>query len=368
MLMSDPENTTAPAPETWPLPVTAYFDETVFSQEKEIFFTQGPGYVGHESMVPNLGDYHVLESDDGGRVLVRNLLGVELLSNICRHRQSMLLSGHGNTTTIVCPTHHWTYDINGKLLGAPHFDVNPCLHLRNTPLQNWKGFLFEGPRNIASDLAGLEEIIKVDFSDYNLDRVEVHQGEYNWKTFVEIYLDLYHVVPCHPGYDHYLGNSPAWRDNGRYSVQTWNGRDALTKPGTPTYKAWHDQVLRYYNGRLPEPNAFVAVYYPNVGIEWYSGQLIISTVIPNGPQKTTNILQFYYPEQIKLFEREFVDAGYAAYMETYAEDNRILKQISTGLKVLVNRGENDAGPYQLPLEDSTKDFHGFLRRYLTYKT
>ena len=32
-----------------------------------------------------------------------------------------------------------------------------------------------------------------------LDHVEVHQCNYNWKTFIEVYLEDYHVGPFHPG-------------------------------------------------------------------------------------------------------------------------------------------------------------------------
>ena len=67
----------------------------------------------------------------------------------------LLLKGRGNARNIVCPVHRWTYDMNGTLLGAPHFPENPCLNLGSTPLQNWNGLLFTGKRNVARDLANL---------------------------------------------------------------------------------------------------------------------------------------------------------------------------------------------------------------------
>jgi phenylpropionate dioxygenase-like ring-hydroxylating dioxygenase large terminal subunit len=50
-------------------------------------------------------------------LLVRNSTGVELLSNVCRHRQALMLNGSGQVDTIVCPLHRWTYDLEGQLLG-----------------------------------------------------------------------------------------------------------------------------------------------------------------------------------------------------------------------------------------------------------
>jgi phenylpropionate dioxygenase-like ring-hydroxylating dioxygenase large terminal subunit len=134
------------------LPVSAYFDEALYQREIEILFRQGPGYIGHELMVPNTGDYFALPAEKEGRLLVRGEQGIELLSNVCRHRQAVMLNGRGNTTNIVCPLHRWTYDLSGQLLGAPHFEQQPCLNLGKSPLQNWNGLLFSGQRDVAADL------------------------------------------------------------------------------------------------------------------------------------------------------------------------------------------------------------------------
>src|SRR5262245_1538532 len=113
------------------LPVSWYCDPAVYAAEQAQLFPRAPGYIGHELMVPNLGDYQSLELKDHAQVLVRNQNGVELLSNVCRHRQAIMLKGRGNSgANIVCPLHRWTYDLRGELLGAPHFEVNPCLNLR----------------------------------------------------------------------------------------------------------------------------------------------------------------------------------------------------------------------------------------------
>ena len=109
------------APSKLQLPVTAYFDLDLYQREIDLLFKQGPAYVGHELMVPELGSYQTLRAENEGRILVRNAHGVELLSNVCRHRQALMLNGSGQVETIVCPLHRWTYDLEGGLLGAPHF-------------------------------------------------------------------------------------------------------------------------------------------------------------------------------------------------------------------------------------------------------
>lgn len=169
------------------LPVTAYFDEALLAREIETLFKQGPRYVGHELMVPEAGNYFALPSENEGRVLVRGQADqIELLSNVCRHRQAIMLNGRGHAQNIVCPLHRWTYDLEGQLLGAPHFPDKPCLNLGKSPLQNWQGMLFEAEgRNIARDLANLGTKHHFDFSEYQFDHVEVHECNYNWKTFID---------------------------------------------------------------------------------------------------------------------------------------------------------------------------------------
>ena len=90
------------------LPVSWYFDPEIFAREQKLLFEAGSNYVGHELMVPEVGDYQTLAWMDHSKVLVRNSGGVELLSNVCRHRQSIMLEGKGNLENIVCPLHRWT--------------------------------------------------------------------------------------------------------------------------------------------------------------------------------------------------------------------------------------------------------------------
>jgi choline monooxygenase len=92
--------------------------------------------------------------------------------------------------------------------------------------------------------------------------------------------------------------------------------------------------------------------------------LVVSTLWPEGPNRTRNVVEFYYPEEIVLFEREFIEAERAAYMETCVEDDEIGARMDAGRKILMERGENDAGPYQSPMEDGMQHFHEWYRSKL----
>ena len=349
------------------LPVTAYFDEALFKREIATLFRNGPRYIGNTSMVPEAGDFYALPGEGEGRVLVRNAQNqIELLSNVCRHRQAIMLNGRGHTDNIVCPLHRWTYDLKGQLLGAPHFPDNPCLNLGATPLQNWQGLLFEtGIRDVRDDLSAMTTKHYFDFDGYRLDHVEVHECAYNWKTFVEVYLEDYHVVPFHPGLGSFVScEDLKWQFGEWYSVQTVGVHADLSKPGSLKYRKWQDAVLNFRDGTAPEFGAIWMIYYPNVMIEWYPHVLIVSTLIPRGPRHTTNIVEFYYPEEIALFEREFVEAERAAYQETAVEDDEIAERMDAGRLALMQRGESQVGPYQSPMEDGMQHFHEFLRQQL----
>ncbi len=346
-------------------PLRWYFDPKILELEQRLLFDQGSAYVGHELLTPNIGDYHVLDWMDNARMLVRNEHGVELLSNICRHRQATMLQGRGNAQHIVCPIHHWTYKTSGELLGAPHFPQNPCLHLNKSPLQNWNGLLFAGSRDIARDLAKVGVMQDLDFSGYMLDRVEVDEYAFNWKTFIEVYQEDYHVGPFHPGLGKFVNcDDLSWEFGDWYSVQTVGINNGLSKAGSAIYDKWQEQVLRYNNGTLPKYGAIWLTYYPNIMVEWYPGTLVVSTIIPRGADACTNIVEFYYLEDIVLFERDFVEAEKAAYRETAKEDDIICLKMQQGRKSLYQRGIEEAGPYQSPTEDGLLHFHEFLRRQL----
>ena len=353
------------------LPVTSYFDEALFQQEMRLIFDGGPRYVGNRQAVPEPGDYMSLEHEGHGRALIHTSEGIQLISNVCRHRQATMLKGRGNLHTqgkghgngdIICPLHRWTYAANGVLKGAPHFAQDPCLDLKRYPLREWNGMLFEdNGRDIAADLANMGPAGQLNFEGYVLDHVEMHMCHYNWKTFIEVYLEDYHVEPFHPGLGNFVTCSDLkWEFKPEYSVQTV-GVTSLQKVGSPAYQRWHEALMAYRQGELPEQGAIWLTYYPHIMVEWYPHVLTVSTLKPISVNQTLNVVEFYYPEDIATFERDFVQAQRAAYMETAIEDDEIGERMDEGRKALMQRGDNEVGPYQSPMEDGMQHFHEWYR-------
>jgi len=117
--------------------------------ERRVLFEQGPNYVGHETA--GAQPRRLSRAGWCGSNAVRNPNGVELLSNICATARPPCCRARQRATHRV-PLHRWTYQTDGKLMGAPHFPQNPAYTL-TVAVANWNGMLFSGKRDIAKDLA-----------------------------------------------------------------------------------------------------------------------------------------------------------------------------------------------------------------------
>lgn len=359
------------------LTVRDYCDPAIYEREQALIFRRSARYVGHEKMVPNPGDWYALPQDEHSRILVRNENGVELISNVCRHRQALMLGDHsldsdpcairrGNLRAtggrILCPLHAWTYDSQGLIVGAPKFPERPCRNLPRYPLFNVGGFLFEGERDPVEDLGPLFDRPEMDFAGYALDHVEVHPCQCNWKTFVEIYNDDYHIATFHPGLRRYVHSGGlSWEYSDWTSLQRIAVTPNLARPGTEAYRAWHEGLMAHFGGRSPDFGAIWASYYPTHMIEVFPHALVLSTLYPRGVHETLNVVEFYYPAELLQTNRELCEAHRAAYLETALEDDEIAERTDAGRRALYRRGEEDRGPYQVPLEEGMQHFHGWYR-------
>ena len=82
------------------------------------------------------------------------------------------------------------------------------------------------------------------------------------------------------------------------------------------------------------------------------------------PTRTTNVVEFYYPEEIALFEPEFMEAQQKAYHETAVEDEEICLRMTEGRRALLADGREEHGPYQSAMEDGMVHFHEFIQRQI----
>ncbi len=359
------------------LPIHYYFDNTIYQNEmNNLFNFQSLKYIGHNSMVPNIGDYYSLEQDNHSRMLIHNKDGVSLMSNICKHRQALILKGQGHTQNIVCPLHLWTYNTSGDLISAPNFTPKPCVHLDKFPLYNSQGMLFDASNNNNNILNELNSAMQLsnnayqcNYGDYIFHSRHVHECNYNWKTFIEVYLEDYHVNAFHPGLSSCVNcDELEWQFSENTSLQYVGKKN---KSGSKIYQAWQAQLQKYilnnnmaYSSNLSNYGAIWLTYYPNIMIEWYPFTMVVSIIQPLAYNKTRNIIDFYYPEDIALFEPELIACQQAAYMETCLEDDEIAMRMDAGRYGLYKRNCNEVGPYQHPMEDGMQHFHMWYQKYM----
>ena len=111
-------STTAPAVT---LPARAYTDPAIFERERRELFAKSWVPVCTTAQVIEPGDF-VATSIAGEPVIVIRGDDGELraLSNVCRHRASLLVRDAGNCPRVLrCPYHGWTYGHDGQLVGVP---------------------------------------------------------------------------------------------------------------------------------------------------------------------------------------------------------------------------------------------------------
>ena len=355
------------------LPVRSYFDPDLFARERKRLFGAARATSATSWPVPELGDYYALPQEGEGRALVRTPDGLQLISNVCRHRQAVMLRAAATpAANIVCPLHRWTYDLDGQLIGAPHFADDPCLNLANYPLQTWNGMVFDGPaagaaRDVAAELAGLGPTADLDFSGYVFDSVKLHECDYNWKTFIEVYLEDYHVAPFHPGLGQFVTcEDLRWEFGAAPLGADGRAQERARQAGLARLPQVARRRARLPRGPLRRPGAAprrdLADLLPGDDgrvVPARAGRLDAGS---RGAAEDAQRRRVLLPRGHRAFEREFVEAEQAAYWETCAEDDEIALRMDAGRRALLERGDDEFGPYQSPMEDGMQQFHEWYRK------
>src|SRR5689334_421303 len=194
------------------LPAEVYTSQAFYDFEMEAVFAREWVCVGRTEQIPNPGDYFTVTVVEDPLIVMRGEDGViRAMSSVCRHRGAVLVEGSGNCgRRLSCPYHAWTYDLEGRLRGAPEMARTPGFDRANTrlpqvALEDWKGFLFVnldgnapplGPRLVAvDDLIGnyrLEKLASLPTTTYEL--------AWNWKVMIENFMECYHCSYLHAGY------------------------------------------------------------------------------------------------------------------------------------------------------------------------
>ncbi len=181
-----------------------YRDPDVFQRELAAIWNRVWVYIGHESEVPQPGDFVRRQVGLQPALMIRGQDGrVRVFYNRCRHRGNLLCNReHGSAAELRCPYHGWTYANSGELL-APSFEEGYDNQLRRedfglTPLprqDSYRGLVFASSTatgaSLAAHLGQVTEFIDLFMDLSPTGGIELHTGVQklryhgNWKLLPE---------------------------------------------------------------------------------------------------------------------------------------------------------------------------------------
>ena len=189
------------------LPPEVYWREDFAELERERVFRRDWACPGLAADIPEIGDCLTFSVAGEPVFCVRDhKRNIRTFANVCRHRMMRLVED-GRLKRIVCPYHAWTYDLDGRLIGAGHmknsrgFDKDGiCLPEIRTEI--WHGWIYvtlnsEAPP-VSETLAPLEEVVgRYGMADYAPIARQDHVWQTNWKLLTENFMEGYHLPVAH---------------------------------------------------------------------------------------------------------------------------------------------------------------------------
>lgn len=208
-LVADFDASGGPVTESRALPPELYTSADAWALEQDAIFGREWLCVGREDQVPEPGDYRTITIAEEPLIVARDKDGeIRVLSAVCQHRGMVVTEGSGTCSKFTCPYHHWSYALDGRLLGAPAMErsvgFDKADHgLPSLRVERWNGFIFASmdpnARPLAPSLAKVDELLK----PYRLSDTVTREGitlpdlPWNWKVMMENFNDPYHASRLH---------------------------------------------------------------------------------------------------------------------------------------------------------------------------
>jgi Rieske 2Fe-2S family protein len=293
------------------LPSTVYTDANWFAGEMERIFSSMWIAAGRSDEVAERGAF--LRRDvAGASVLIvgDGRGGVNAFHNVCRHRGTRLCEHEAGTLpgSIQCPYHAWTYDLEGRLIGAPMMDEVEGFSRADYPLrkvhcETWDGHLFinlnPSPAPLSSQLGELpERFIPWRMHELRMVRRQLYDVRANWKLIVQNYNECLHCPIIHPLLNrmhHYLGasNVPSTETycggamGFKEGVETLSVDGIRRRPCLPGLGAEEQQIVNYF------------AVYPNFLLTLHPDYMLTVTIWPLAPDRTHLVCEWHFhPDQI----------------------------------------------------------------------
>jgi len=187
-----------------------YTDPLVYELEIERVITRNWIMAGHQSELPEPGEFKVFNLANESAIVVRGSNGeLKAFANVCRHRGSLVcLESHGHADKFSCPYHGWVYDIDGNLTAARSMasGFDPSEYgLNKVALEVIGGLIFvcfsDNPPGVESARREMAEPMGLfDFENLRVAAYKEYDIQANWKLAIENYEECYHCASSHPEY------------------------------------------------------------------------------------------------------------------------------------------------------------------------
>ena len=293
------------------LPARHYTDPSWFDAEMEHIFASMWIHAGRLEGCAARGDY-VRRDVAGASVLIvgNGTQHPGAFLNVCRHRGTRICEEAAGrfAGSIQCPYHAWTYDLEGRLIGAPLMDDVAGFERADFPLHRvacevWDGHVFINLSAAPEPLASQVHDLPARFAPWRMGELQmVHRVEYdvdaNWKLIVQNYNECLHCPVIHPMLNrmhHYLGaaNVP--------STDTYCGGGMGFKDGVETLSVDGRRRRALLPG-LSGPDTMLVNYfaiYPNLLLTLHPDYMVTVTIWPQTPGRTRLISEWHFhPDEI----------------------------------------------------------------------
>ena len=340
------------------LPARLYTDPAVLEAEQDAIFGAAWQYVARADEVAAPGDYATGEAGRVPVVVVRDREGVlRAHVNVCRHRLHPVMEGAGTCTTLQCPYHAWTYDLDGTLRAAPRADREGLaldgLGLAPARVAQFGPFLFvraaDGGPSFADHLGDLPEVLAgcgLELGALEFERRTDWELGCNWKVAVENYLECYHCAVAHPGLTDLVDVRPD--AYGLHERATFSFQTGPVRGGAGAF------------GGGPIPHAQWHWLWPNIAFNVEPGppNLSIDVWRPDGPHRTVGRTDHFFGADVPAAIREEIMAFSAQVGE---EDRALVEGVQRGLR----SGAVEAGRLMPASERLVAHFQALVRAALS---
>jgi len=313
------------------LPSKSYTDQEFWEKECDTVLSEGWLFVGFVHEFLKSGD--VIPSFIAGKPILlvkNNNKDITAFHNVCSHRCLKLVDEKKNVGKIIrCPYHSWTYNLEGKLIAAPHIGgINKhkpkgfkfLEHgLKPIRIHIWHDWIFINLNGKAKKFEKYAKPLIKKFEDINFNKLkyaatlDFGKINTNWKFLIENFIEPYHVQFVHktttnqPLKNHYTIVDGICYGSG-VDVKKEDNKNSSALSVSSRYLSLF-------------PNFIIGTYYPN--------QIGVYLNTPISPSITSQ-KRIIYTTDGKEMTKEETDITKKIWWSVHKEDHAICERLQEG--------------------------------------